>query len=365
MDRRTFLSLPLKAGAATLLSGCGATTPGVGRRRILVLGGTNFLGPAIVERALARGHEVTLFNRGITRPELFPELEKLRGDRRPDAPELSALEGSRRWDAVIDVWPELSAQVERTADLLADRTDYYFFCSSIAVYRDFSRPGTDETAPTWTDEPGWYGGEKAIAEAYLAERFAGRYGVSRCHAILGPRDNGSAYHYWLRRLALEDQVLAPGSGDDPVQFTDVRDVAAWIVDCVESSRVGIHNVCGPAPPITLRAFLEQTRAAIDSRAELVWVDADFLRRDHGVASFSDLPLWAPLDEDAGFYQIDGRKALAAGIAYRPVAETARDAWRWYRSHFFKDTTFPVGGQGLAREREVELLDAWRRQPLDA
>lgn len=359
MRRRTFLKLSA-AGLAALGTGCSpATVPAGSRKKILVLGGTNFLGPAIVEAALGRGHEPTLFNRGITRPELFPQVEKLRGERALESDDLAALEGERRWDAVIDVWPEESGLVERTARLLAGRTDFYFFCSSIAVYTDFSRPGLDESAPVHVDDPGWYGGEKVLAEQAVEAHFPGRFGVARCHAILGPRDDGVSYHYWLRRLAQSDQILAPGTGEDRVQYVDVRDVAAWIVDCVESQRVGTYNLCGPSTPLTFRAFLEGSREAIGSSARLVWVDADVLRDDHGVRSFSDLPLWAPLDEDAGFYQISGAKAEAAGARYRPLVETARGAWDWYRSHFFRHTVFPLGGQGLARDRELEILAAWR------
>ena len=358
MKRRTFLDLSVAASAGALLAGCRPTLPGPRpRKKILVLGGTNFLGPAVVERALEHDHEVTLFNRGITRPDLFPAVEKLRGNRHVEVGDLTALAGQRRWDAVIDVWPEQARLVEQTADLLAERTAYYFYCSSIAVYTDFSQPRLTETANTY-EEPGWYGAEKAVAEKLIEARFPGRFGVSRCHAILGPRDNGVALHYWLRRLALNDEVLAPGSGEDPVQYADVRDVAAWIIDCVEQERVGVYNVCGPPETLTFRAFLEGLRAAIASTARLVWVDPGFLREEQGVRSFSEMPLWAPLDEDAGFYQISVDKSSAAGATFRPLADTARDAWQWYQSYFFKDTTFPVGGFGLSREREREVLTAW-------
>ncbi len=355
MTRRRFLELAA-AGAATALSGCATTLTRKNEpKRILVLGGTNFVGPAIVERAMQRGHAVTLFNRGITRPELFPTLEKLRGLRAGNGGDLSALRNDRRWDAVIDVWPAESALVEHTASLLADRTDYYFFVSSIAVYRNFSAAGLTEQSPLHVDDPGWYGGEKVLAEQIVEKHFPGRAGVARCHAILGPRDDGHAYHYWLHRLANYPRVLAPGSGRDPVQYIDVRDAARWIVDCVETRRNGPYNLVGPSEPVRFRSFLETSRNAIDSRAELVWVDADPLRQTHGVHSFSDMPLWAPLDEDAGFYQVDGRRAVTAGIVYRPLADTARDAWRWYQSHFFRDTIFPVGGLGLSRDRELEII----------
>ncbi len=358
MDRRAFLAMSI-AGGMTLTAGCVTPAPVATRpKKILVLGGTNFVGPAVVEAALARGHEVTLFNRGITRPELFADLEKLQGVRNVDGGDLRALEGNRHWDAVVDVWPAESQLVAQTATLLSARADYYFFVSSIAAYRDFSQPGLDEQSAVHEDDPGWYGGEKVLAERIVARLYPGRFGVCRCHAILGPRDSGHAYHYWLRRLETAERVLAPGSGADPVQYADVRDVGRWIVDCAETARGGIHNIVGPSPPLTLRAFLEGTRDAVGSKAELVWADADFLRREQGVRSFSDLPLWAPLDEDAGFYQVDGSKAIAAGAAYRPLAETARDAARWFESHFFRDIGFPVGGLGLSPDREQRVLEAW-------
>ncbi len=359
MQRRTFLQLAAASLAAPKLLGCEPAPGGrAATRKILVLGGTNFLGPAVVERAVERGHEVTLFNRGLTRPELFPELEKLRGERSRGGGDLAALGGGRRWDAVIDVWPEESELVAETARLLAGRAGFYFFVSSIAVYRDFGKIGLTEEDEVHRNDPGWYGGEKVLAEESARDAFPGRAGVARCHAILGPRDDGSAFHYWLRRLATEERVLAPGTGEDPVQLVDVRDVAAWIVDCVEQERAGTYNLAGPASPLPFRSFLEGCRDAIGSQAELVWVDADFLRHEQGVTSFDQMPLWAPLDEDAGFQQISSARALAEGMTFRPLAETARAAWHWYRAYFFRGTRFPTGGMGLARERELEVLAAW-------
>jgi 2'-hydroxyisoflavone reductase len=358
MDRREFIGLSIGATAATALGGCIPPQHTGRKKSILVLGGTNFVGPAIVEHAVNRGHDVTLFNRGVTRPYLFPDVEKLRGNREVSGGDLTALAGRRQWDAVIDVWPEESALVSQTVDLLAERTDYYYFCSSISVYTDFSRAGLTEDSPMHEDDPGWYGGEKTAAERLIEARFADRYGVSRCHAILGPRDNGTAFHYWLRRLALQDEVLAPGTGDDPVQYTDVRDVAHWIIDCIESQRTGPYNLCGPSRPLTFREFLEGSRNAISSNARLVWADADFLRKEQRVRSFSDMPLWAPLDEDSGFYQIDGTRAVNNGATFRSLNDTARDSWNWFQSYFFKDATFPINGSGLSRERESEVLAAW-------
>ncbi len=359
MERRTFVNSMLATGGSTLFPCCNRLSGEANPQDILVLGGTNFVGPAIVERALDRGHRVTLFNRGITRPELFPRVPRLVGNRQIGGADLSALERAGRWDAVIDVWPEQSGLVEATARLLADRAAYYFFTSSIAVYRDYTRRGMTETAPVHVNDPGWYGGEKVLAEAAVERSFPDRSGVVRCHAIVGPRDPGNSYHYWLQRLARYSEVLAPGSGEDPVQLVDVRDVAHWIMDCVEQRRIGVHNLCGPNAPHTMRTFLETTRQAIGSNAELVWADADFLRTTHGVRSFTDMPHWAPLDEDAGFQQISSEKAIGAGAEFRPLAVTARAAWRWYQSHFFKDATFPIAGTGISRERELEILRAMR------
>ena len=358
MKRREFIGFTIGTGTAALALPRLVPASTAKRKQILILGGTNFLGPALVERALARGHKVTLFNRGITRPELFPNVEKLRGLRSVTGSNLSALAGRRKWDAVIDVWPKESKLVDETSRLLATRAGYYFFVSSIAVYNSFSKPGMTESAKT-VEEKGAYGGEKALAEKVLEKNFPGKSGVCRCHAIVGPRDDGTAYHYWLRRLALEKEVVVPASGNDTVQYTDVRDVAAWIIDSVEQKRPGIHNICGPKKPVKFREFIERTRAGIGSNAKLVWVDPDFLRKDMKVGSFLEVPLWAPLDEDAGFYQIDTSKSVDAGVRFRSIEDTANDSWRWFQSHYFRDTTFPWKGFGMSREKEKKILEAWK------
>ncbi len=360
MNRRA--AIKSGAGAMAFLAAQGAFAAAKAAKplKILILGGTNFVGPAVVERALARGHEVTMFNRGVTRPHLFPDVEKLRGDRDPQTGDLTALKGARRWDAVIDVWPEYQDKVETTARLLEDRTDYYYFVSSIAAYSSFNKPGMTEDANLRVDEEGrYYGGEKARTEQFLHKFFPGRAGTGRCQAIIGPRDDGWAYHYWLQRLSSYDEVLAPGTGRDFVQAVDVRDVANWVVDCAERRLAGAYNITGPQPPLTLKTFLEQTRAGIGGGAELVWVDADFLRQEQNIRSFDQMPLWAPIDEDEGFYQISSEKGLNDGMTFRPVTETARDAFAWTQSHFFRHVSFPQGGMGVSREMEEAALAAWR------
>jgi len=362
MKRRTFLARTLASASALALAPSSrvvAGEPKVGPLRLLVLGGTNFVGPAIVELALSRGHDVTLFNRGITRPELYPGIEKLRGLRGTSREDLDSLGGRRQWDAVIDVWPEQSALVEATAKLLADRVDFYYFISSIAVYRDFSRPVLDETAGTRHGDPG-YGGEKARAESLVADLYSDRYGVARCHSIFGPRDPGSTLHYWLRRYAAYDEVAAPGDGRDPVQLVDVRDIANWVVESIERKLTGIHNLA--APPRSFREFLDSCKSAVGSSAQSTWIDEDFIK-DQGIRAFDELPLWIPKDEDPGFFGISSEKAEQAGMQFRPHQETTNAAWNWYQSAFFKDTQFPHNGWGISREREERLLREWKERSM--
>lgn len=361
--RQLFEAAALAAGALVYPRGTLGQSAAGSRRsattqRILVLGGTNFVGPAIVAEAIERGHEVTLFNRGITRPYLFPELEALRGVRDPGGGDLTALMGRRRWDAIVDVWAQEATLVEQTATLLRDRADHYVYVSSIAAYQDYSRPGLTEDDPVRVPGAGDYGARKVAGERVAALAFPGRTCVARCPAITGPFDPSPTYHFWLRRLAEREQVLAPGNGNDPVQLLDARDLATWVLDSVEDRRDGVFNLTGTWPPPSFRELLTATRTGIGSDAELVWMDADFVRRDLGLRSFVDLPFWAPLDEDEGFYQIDGSRALAAGARYRPLEDTARDTWRWFRSHFFHDMRFPVQGRGISAQREDEAVGAW-------
>jgi 2'-hydroxyisoflavone reductase len=218
------LKLGAYAFAATRLPVFAASSAG---KKILILGGTGFLGPHVVERALARGHTVTLFNRGKTAADRFPEVEKIRGDRGPGSTtDLSGLKNDRRWDAVVDVWANDPEVVVPMAKLLADRVDYYFFVSSIAVYKDYSTIGMDETAPTRLERPG-YGGNKARSEKALLEMLGDRVGIARLSAIMGPGDESLSYHYWLSRLAKDQEIVAPGDGTDA--FASMSMCATWRV----------------------------------------------------------------------------------------------------------------------------------------
>ena len=367
--RRTFVSRTAALGAALAaypLDLRGQTTldrshHSTRRLRLLVLGGTQYVGPAIVDEALRRGHEVTLFNRGLTNPHLFPRVERLRGDRFPDRGDgLTALRG-RGWDAVIDVCGYFPRQVSASAEMLR-ASGRYVFVSSIAVYRDFSVVGLRETSPVHqladpTDErplDATYGARKAACERIVADRFPDRFTVVRAHAILGPNDPGDSLRYWAIRMARGGDVLAPGTGRDPVQFIDVRDVALLAVEGAEGRYSGFFNAIGPREPLTMRQLLDACRAVAGRGATLHWVAESFLRAQ-GITSWGAMPMWAPLSEDAGFTQIDGSRARQHGLVPRHVEETIRGV--------LDTTRLPEGYEfgksgGISTAREAEALRAW-------
>jgi 2'-hydroxyisoflavone reductase len=323
--------------------------------KLLVLGGTLFLGRHIVDSALARGHEVTLFNRGQTNPELFPEAERLRGDRESD---LSALEG-RRWDAAIDVHGRMPRVVRPVAELLAGAVDHFTFVSSISAYGDASSVGLDESTPTaefpeGTDEGDLanYGPCKAECERIVEAAFRGRAFVPRPGLILGPHDPTDRFTYWPRRVAAGGEVLAPGDPGRQVQIVDGRDLADWIVRMAEAAATGAYNATGPEYPLTMGRMLEACRAASGSDAELVWVGDEFLVSE-GVGEWMELPLWLVDPEAAGLLSVDVSRALDSGLSFRPLAETVRDTLAWRGDGALSESV------GLAREREAELLERWR------
>jgi 2'-hydroxyisoflavone reductase len=323
--------------------------------RLLVLGGTKFLGRAAVEEALGRGHEVTLFNRGETNPELFPELEKLRGDRDGD---LSALEG-REWDAVVDPSGFVPRVVRASAELLRG-SGHYVFVSSGSVYAEPYVPDYDESAPTVElEDPASeevlrdYGALKAACEDVVREVFPDAHTNVRAGLIVGPHDSSGRFTYWPLRASLGGDVLAPGSPEQLTQFIDVRDLGAWMVDSCERRVTGTFNASGE--PIPLGAALEGCGVS-----DPVWVDEDFLL-ERQVGPWMELPLWVPNDV-APFLQMSVAKAVDAGLSFRPLEETARDTLAWARevgAELVTETQY--GTAGLDPPREAELLDAWRRR----
>lgn len=331
--------------------------------KILIIGGTKFLGRHLVEAALAQGHEITLFNRGKTNPHLFPAVEKLCGDR--DA-NLNVLKG-RRWDAAIDTCGYVSAQVRAMAGLLADAVGHYTFVSSISVYRDFSNAGLDENAPVAILPPGandggnngpHYGANKALCE-HTAERvLPGRVLIIRPGIIVGPYDPTNRFTRWALRIAHGGEVLCPAPAEAPLQVIDARDLSDWIVRIVEARQVGCFNATGPASTLTFGQMLEQCKIASGSNAHFVWADEKFLL-EHEIKPASDLPLWIPKKErsHSGFFAMDCRRALKAGLTFRPLAETALDILAC-PSLSLDDSQEPVPSS-LATDREAKLLQAWK------
>jgi 2'-hydroxyisoflavone reductase len=311
-----------------------------GARRILILGGTGFVGPAMVEAAQARGHTLTLFNRGKTNPTLFPDVEKLQGDR--DG-KLQALEG-RKWDAVIDTSGYVPRVVKMSADLLASAVDQYIFISTISVYAGFEKPNMDETGPLATiDDPKNeevkknYGALKALCEKTIEAAMPGRVLTVRPGLIVGPRDPTGRFTYWPTRVERGGEVLAPGSGTDPVQFIDVRDLAEWTIRMIESRGVGIFNALGPAGRLEISSMLDQVKAAIPSSdARFTWVSAEFLEKE-GVHPWSDMPTWIPATGD---------HAGAATLA-------------WLKSLDEAERAEVTKGAGLVAEREAGVLARWK------
>ena len=334
--------------------------------RILILGGTGFLGPHTVRAALARGHELTLFNRGKTNPGLFADVESLRGDRDGD---LEALAG-RNWDAVIDNSGYVPRIVGDSARLLAGAVRQYVFISSVSAYADFSTPGADETAPLGrlddesveeiTGET--YGPLKALSERAAEAEMPGRVTVIRPGLIVGPGDPTDRFTYWPVRVARGGEVLAPGDPATPLQLIDVRDLGAWIVHCVEARVLGVYNALSPAGALSMGDLLEACRDAAGSDARFTWVDAAFLEAQ-GVAAWSDLPVWLPAAGDyAGSGRTSAAKAVAAGLGFRPLRATAADTLAWWQEARAGED--PKLRAGLDPGRERAVLEAWHesRQP---
>jgi 2'-hydroxyisoflavone reductase len=334
--------------------------PTVGKK-LLILGGTGFIGPHIVDAAVAANHTVTLFNRGKTNPHLFPDLEKLRGDRDGD---LSALEG-RKWDAVIDTSGYVPRIVGMSAQLLADSVEQYIFISTVSVYAEFSTVGMDESGPIATieDETSeevnkYYGALKALSEQAAEKAMPGRVANVRPGLIVGPRDPTGRFTYWPNRMKRGGEVLAPGTGDDPIQYIDARDLATWLVHIIAKRHVGVYNALGPNDAPSMKSLLDDCRTAAGTDATVTWVDAAFLENQK-VAAWMDMPAWIPPEgEYAGFGKMNVSKAAAAGLTFRPALETARDTLAWLDTLDAGERA-KVTGAGLSAEREAEVLKAWK------
>ncbi len=369
--RRDFVRLgAAAAAAASLRLGAAATPPNRAAKesslRLLVLGGTGFFGPHLVERALARGHTVTLFNRGITNPGLFPELETLRGDR--ETGDLSALAG-RTWDAVVDSSAVLPRWTRESAHVLRGGVGQYVFISSLSVYADTSRPGLDELAPVArlgdpaneTVTAATFGPLKAAAEAAIRAELPGSLTALRSGLLAGPNDPTDRFTYWPVRIDRGGDVLAPGRASDPIQLIDVRDLADFAVAAIETAATGTFNVVGPLAPMSIAEMLYGIRATTAADVRFIWVRTEFLWEQE-VSPWTDLPVWVPPRNGLeGFARFSNRRAVAAGLTIRPLADTARDTLAWFQG-------LPTARRvqlraGLTPAREADVLGKWRRRRL--
>jgi 2'-hydroxyisoflavone reductase len=359
-SRRQFVAMSAGAVMGLGASRTNAEEKARSPKTILILGGTAFLGPRVVEEAVKRGHKVTLFNRGKTRPGLFPDLEKLHGDR--DKNDLKALEG-RKWDAVVDTSANVPRWVKQAAAVLGPNVGRYLYVSSISVYADLSKPGMDETAALATiDDPETetvdartFGALKALSERAAEEAMPGKAAVVRPGLIVGPEDPSDRFTYWPARVARGGRVLAPGSPDDPVQLIDVRDLGAFLVRLIEDDARGVYNALGPEKTLTMGRMLDACKASARSDASFAWADAAFLE-EHGVQPWSDMPVWVPNGgETAGFAKVSNARALKAGLAFRPIDDTAKATLEWFSA--LPEARRSKLRAGLAPDREVDVLKA--------
>jgi len=367
-SRRAFLRLAAAGGALGRIGGTVVSLPprelpvepAPRRQRILILGGTGFIGPHLVRHALARGHEVTLFNRGKTNPGLFPEVPQLRGDR--STGDLSALRG-KKWDAVIDDAATIPRWVRQSTDALKGAADYYLFVSTISVY-SFRGEVLDENAPlkpalpdpTTEDMQGGrnYGPMKALCEQVALGAFPGRSSVLRCSYIVGPGDPTDRFTYWAVRTDRGGDMLAPGDPTDPFQLIDVRDLTEWMIHVAEERVAGIYNTGGPRSPLSIAELLAGMRAVVDpNRAiSLTWVPTAFLD-EHKVR----LPIWDPPRGEFQGMRFVHDRALEEGLKFRPLAVTVRDLLDWWKGLPAERHANPRSF--LPADQEREILAAWR------
>jgi len=361
--RRQFIKLSVAATAAMSTQNTFAEEK-VKPLRILILGGTGFTGPFQVKYALSRGHKVTVFNRGKTHPgELPKEVEQLTGDRNG---QLEALKG-KKWDVCIDNPTTLPAWVRDAAQILKGNVERYIFISTISVYADTST-GPDENTPLAKYEgvdpfketleamkaSGYktYGPLKALSEQETEKWFPGKSLIIRPGLIVGPRDETDRFTYWPVRIDSGGEVLAPGNPSDPVQFIDGRDLAEWTVRMAENRETGIYNATGPAKELGIGGMRDGIKTALNSNATFAWADAEFLKQQK-VEAWSDMPVWA--GDELGMSRTNIGRALAKGLTFRPLGDTARDALAWFKAQ--KPERQAKMRAGLTPEREAEVLVA--------
>ncbi|MFT4414039.1 NAD-dependent epimerase/dehydratase family protein [Fredinandcohnia humi] len=330
--------------------------------KLLILGGTKFLGKHFVLEALKRGHEITLFNRGKNNPNLFPEVETIIGDRDGN---LERLKG-RSWDAVIDTSGYVPRIVGDSVKLLKDQVKNYTFISTISVYDDFSHTGitesdtvgklTDQTIEEVNGET--YGPLKALCEEQVRKSLPSQHLIIRPGLIVGPDDPTDRFTYWPMRFYDGGDIVAPNCLDQPVQWIDVRDLAIWTLDCIESNKTGTFNATGPESETTFGDLLETCKAATNKEVKVKLVDEQFLL-ENSVGPWVEMPFWLPSipgqKEMKGMLTVDISKAIDNGLQFRPLKETVEATIGWN----LREKGGKVTLAGLTKEKEKELLEKWQ------
>lgn len=327
--------------------------------KILILGGTSFLGPHLVEELQEQGHEVTIFNRGTQDTSLLTDVETLQGNRDGD---LNALT-NRWWDTIIDTSGYLPRLVEASSKLLSKATNHYTFISTISVYENFHSLNIDESYPLakLEDEANeeinekTYGALKASCEGVIERYFPNHFLVIRPGLIVGPRDPTNRFAYWPLRILDGGEILAPGLPTQNLQFIDVRDLAKWIVAMVERQETGFYNATGPGGSLSFEEFLKTCSQISKKDVSLIWISEDFLI-EHGVQDWTELPLWlSGKRKMPGFLNVDARKAIQAGLTFRPLTQTISATIDWEKQNRKDDTQI-----GIDRKKEKELLTLWKK-----
>jgi 2'-hydroxyisoflavone reductase len=366
MNRREFVYAMSAAALAVSREISAKDKPPTKPLKILVLGGTKFLGVHIVERALQHGHSVSLFNRGKTNTDLFPQLEHLKGDR--DA-QLDSLKGGH-WDAVIDDSGYVPRHVKLSAELLAPNVKQYLFISSISVYASFAQANSEDSPlakiadeTTEKTDGGAYGPLKALCEKAAETAMPGRVTVVRPGLIVGPRDPTDRFTYWPARASHGGDMACPGTPKDRIQFIDSRDLAAFVLSLVESNTVGIFNATSPPGKFSMGELVQASITAANASVKPtppprpIWIPADFLAKEK-IQPWSDMPVWIPESgEYAAFAEANVSKALRAGLTLRPVQPTVNDTLAWHLQR--PEAERAKLAAGLTPEREQELLKVWQ------
>lgn len=368
MDRKKFLKISVAGSFAVSSFPFNLWARPKRKLNILMLGGTNYVGPHLVRTALERGHNVTLFNRGITNPHLFTRLERLRGNRYPERDNgLSSLKNHRKWDAVIDTWQEAPGCVDLTGKMLSERTERYLYISSIATYRNYREVNMTENGPLLDSgeymdsfsQDISYSVRKRAAEQAVEKHFGRRGIVLRCTSIQGLNYSSDANEhagYWGYRFLKGKPLLLPDDDSATFQLIDVKDMARFAIRAIENDLSGAYNMVGPEKPLLLKDYIKKWAELTGNQSRLVWANPAWLL-ENGIRVFNDIRNWIPLSEpEPGFYQISNQKALANGLTYRPLESTIQDGI----TSLGKPENIQPPEIGMSLEQEQNLIHLWEK-----